>query len=107
MKVGVDMEALSILTVCMLLAAPAFAQSDRGTITGTVTDQDGGIVPGASVVALNAGMRDGEIRGLQWGRLDLSTAILTVGESKTEAGEGRRLAPPPFMAGGPAGSRDS
>ena len=45
----------------------------------------------ASMLALNAGMRDAEIRGLQWERMDLSSAILTVGESKTEAGEGRTI----------------
>jgi integrase len=45
----------------------------------------------ALMLALNAGMRDAEIRGLQWGRLDLSKAFLTVGDSKTEAGEGRTI----------------
>jgi integrase len=45
----------------------------------------------ALMLALNAGMRDAEIRGLQWERMDLSSAILTVGESKTEAGEGRTI----------------
>lgn len=45
----------------------------------------------ALMLALNAGMRDAEIRGLQWGRVDLSKAVLTVGESKTEAGEGRTI----------------
>jgi integrase len=45
----------------------------------------------ALMLALNAGMRDAEIRTLQWERMDLSTAILTVGESKTEAGEGRTI----------------
>jgi integrase len=43
------------------------------------------------MLALNAGMRDAEIRGLQWGRMNLSQAVLTVGESKTEAGEGRTI----------------
>ena len=43
----------------------------------------------ALMLGLNAGMRDAEIRGLQWGRLDLSRAFLTIGDSKTEAGEGR------------------
>ena len=43
------------------------------------------------MLALNAGMRDAEIRGLQWERLDLSKAVLTVGDSKTEAGEGRTI----------------
>lgn len=45
----------------------------------------------ALMLALNAGMRDAEIRGLQWGRVDLARAILTVGDSKTEAGEGRTI----------------
>jgi integrase len=45
----------------------------------------------ALMLALNAGLRDAEIRGLQWRRLDLSKAMLTVGESKTEAGEGRTI----------------
>ncbi len=45
----------------------------------------------ALMLALNAGMRDAEIRGLQWGRVDLSKAFLTVGDSKTEAGQGRTI----------------
>ena len=46
----------SLMTVGALvfgLATGAFAQSDRGTITGTVVDPDGAVVPGASVVAEN------------------------------------------------------
>jgi integrase len=47
----------------------------------------------ALMLALNAGMRDAEIRTLQWGRLDLSPIkpYLVVGDSKTEAGEGRTI----------------
>lgn len=45
----------------------------------------------ALMLALHAGMRDAEIRGLQWNRLDLRKAIVTVGESKTEAGQGRTI----------------
>jgi integrase len=45
----------------------------------------------ALMLALNAGMRDAEIRHLQWQRVDLARAILTVGESKTEAGAGRTI----------------
>jgi len=43
------------------------------------------------MLALNAGMRDAEIRTLQWARLDLAKMYLTVGDSKTEAGEGRTM----------------
>jgi integrase len=45
------------------------------------------------MLALHAGMRDAEIRTMQWGRLDLFNPkpYLTVGDSKTEAGEGRTI----------------
>lgn len=45
----------------------------------------------ALMLALNAGMRDSEIKGLQWGRVDIKKAFLKVGGSKTEAGEGRTI----------------
>ena len=45
----------------------------------------------ALMLALHVGMRDAEIRGLQWDRIDLARAVVKVGESKTEAGEGRRI----------------
>ena len=35
----------------LLLAAPAAAQFDRGTISGIVKDQSGAIVPGVTVTA--------------------------------------------------------
>jgi hypothetical protein len=41
-----------VFLACLLLAA-AFAQSDRGTITGTVTDPAAAVVPGAKIVARN------------------------------------------------------
>ena len=45
----------------------------------------------ALFLGLDAGMRDAEIRGLQWGRVDLERALVTVGKAKTEAGEGRTI----------------
>ena len=45
----------------------------------------------ALMLALNTGERDAEIRGLRWERVDLAKAIVTVGDSKTEAGEGRTI----------------
>jgi integrase len=45
----------------------------------------------ALMLALNAGMRDTEIRGLRWAQIDLQKAIVRVGESKTEAGDGRSI----------------
>lgn len=45
----------------------------------------------ALLLSIDAGMRDGEIRGLQWGRVDLEKKLVTVGTSKTQAGEGRTI----------------
>ena len=45
----------------------------------------------ALMLALNTGERDAEIRNLQWERVDLAKAVLTVGHSKSEAGEGRTI----------------
>jgi integrase len=45
----------------------------------------------ALMLGFHAGLRESEILGLQWGRVDLDRRILTVGDSKTEAGEGRTI----------------
>jgi len=42
---------LSVLAMCVSMG---FGQSDRGTITGTVSDPTKAVIPGASVVATNA-----------------------------------------------------
>ena len=42
-------------------------------------------------LAFNAGMRDAEIRNLTWAQIDLDKRFLTVGRSKTDAGEGRTI----------------
>ncbi len=38
---------------CLLPAAAAFAQTDTGTISGTISDPSGGVVTGAQIVARN------------------------------------------------------
>jgi len=45
----------------------------------------------ALTMALNAGMRDGEIRNLTWEQIHFDKKYLVVGRSKTEAGEGRTI----------------
>ncbi len=45
---------VNVSCLCSLLAAAAYAQSDRGTITGTVTDPSGAVVAGARVTAQNS-----------------------------------------------------
>lgn len=49
------MQRRSTLALCLLaLTCSAFAQSDRGTLTGTVSDPQGAVVPNAEVKARNA-----------------------------------------------------
>lgn len=43
----------------------------------------------ATVLALNTTMRSDEIKKLRWSQVDLESRVLTVGQSKTDAGEGR------------------
>src|SRR6266567_7198608 len=45
--------ACSVMGVVAVAALPVFAQSVTGTIAGTVKDPNGGVVPGAKVVARN------------------------------------------------------
>jgi len=44
----------SLFGVCLFLSVlTAFAQTDRGTITGTVSDATGSVIPGAAIEAKN------------------------------------------------------
>jgi integrase len=45
----------------------------------------------AIMLALNAGIRDAELKQLTWEQINLKRGYLTVGKSKTEAGEGRTI----------------
>src|SRR5215207_7844453 len=60
-----NMKSLRLFAVMLLMLitgclSPAFGQSDRGTIRGTVTDPSGAIVPNARVVL--TGAETGEVR---------------------------------------------
>jgi len=48
-----EVKVVRLLVVVSLLAAAAFAQTDRGTITGTISDPAGALVAGAAVEARN------------------------------------------------------
>lgn len=47
------MGSLRVLFGVLLASLLAFAQSDRGTVTGTVSDTSGAVIPGVSIVATN------------------------------------------------------
>jgi len=51
---------VTILATVCLIQLPAYAQQDQGRIAGTVTDANGGLVPGAAIVVKNE--RTGEER---------------------------------------------
>jgi integrase len=69
----------------------AFTVADKAALLAAAKKRRSPSVYPALMLALHAGMRDAEIRGLTWGRVDLATAIVTVGDSKSEAGEGRTI----------------
>src|SRR5438093_883524 len=52
---GRGMGCLLALTLTAFLSAPASAQVDTGTISGTVKDESGGVLPGATVTITHAG----------------------------------------------------
>src|SRR5688500_12733996 len=47
------MLSIRVMFCLFLLSLPAFAQSDRGTITGTVSDATGAVIPGANIALTN------------------------------------------------------
>ena len=47
------MSSLRILVCLAVVSLSAFAQSDRGTVTGTVSDTTGAVIPGVSIAATN------------------------------------------------------
>src|SRR5258706_11578008 len=48
-----DMGSFRVLLCVVVASLAAFAQSDRGTVTGTVSDASGAVIPGVSIVATN------------------------------------------------------
>ncbi len=47
------MKKLRTIISLLVFSLPAFAQTDRGTITGTVSDATGAVIPGAAIEAKN------------------------------------------------------
>ncbi len=53
MKLKLGVSVPSLLIVMLLLSLPIMAQETTGNITGTVRDQSGGVIPGATVTITN------------------------------------------------------
>src|SRR5437016_11070054 len=62
-----------LVAIALLSAFSAFAQTNRGAITGTITDQSQSVVPGATITITNVGTN--EVRRLTSGSTGAYTAL--------------------------------
>ncbi|HTF67696.1 MAG TPA: site-specific integrase, partial [Edaphobacter sp.] len=69
----------------------AFNVEEKDAMMRAAQESRSPLILPALTLALNAGMRDSEIKRTQWSQIDFSKRILTVGRSKTAAGEGRTI----------------
>ena len=87
--------ALLIATICLAFGLPALAQFDTGTVSGSVTDPTGAIIPQASVTIRNLNtsietklQSDGAgnfvAPGLPSGRYEISAAAENFGVTTTK-----------------------
>ena len=58
MIVNKFMRAVSLLSIAVIFSMAIFAQSNTGSITGVVTDQNGAVVPNATVTVTNQGTNE-------------------------------------------------
>ncbi|HWB87019.1 MAG TPA: site-specific integrase [Bryobacteraceae bacterium] len=69
----------------------AYGADEKGLLFTEAKRRRSKAIYPALVLSLNCGVRDKELRGLQWSRVHLREAYIAVGESKTEAGTGRTV----------------
>jgi integrase len=69
----------------------AFAPEEKAALLAAASKSRSPNFYPALMLAYHVGTRDTEFRELRWAQIDLSKAIVTVWESKTEAGEGRSI----------------
>ena len=84
-------KSLRLSTAGEAQVARAFTVEEKIKLLAAAKKRRSPSIYPALMLALHCGMRDAEIRGLTWGRVDLHRAIATVGASKSEAGEGRTI----------------
>ena len=71
--------------------AKAYTEQEKERMIGEAKKARSPHIFPAIMLALNAGIRDAELKNLTWAQMDLAKGYLTVGKSKTEAGEGRTI----------------
>ncbi len=59
--VGVVLTRILVLSLTTLLPAAAAAQAVTGTISGTIADQQGQVIPGATVTIVNEATNDARV----------------------------------------------
>jgi integrase len=69
--------------------ARAFTEDEKTALLAEARKRRSPHIVPALTLALHCGLRDAELRDLTWSKVDLAKALLVVGDSKTEAGEGR------------------
>ena len=69
----------------------ALSEEERNALVAAARSLRSPHILPALLLSIEAGLRDSEIRNLQWGRVDLEKQMITVGASKTQAGEGRTI----------------
>ena len=69
----------------------ALTSDEEARLLSAARDMESPFIYPAIVIALNTGMRDSEIRHLQWKQVDFFKQIFNVGKSKTRAGTGRTI----------------
>ncbi len=75
----------TFITMCLVLIAwSSFAQSDRGTITGTISDPAGAVIPGAEIEARNM-QTDAQYETLSTDTGNYTLAQLPAGEYELSA----------------------
>lgn len=69
----------------------AYTPEEKGLLYDEAKKRRSKAIYPALVLTLNCGLRDKELRQLDWGRIHLREAYLAVGDSKSEAGTGRTV----------------
>ena len=69
----------------------ALTAEEESSVLAQASASESPHIYSAVVIALNTGLRDSEIRHMQWRQIDFFKQLLTVGKSKTAEGTGRTI----------------